>query len=398
MSVTSERAAGTLPELPDPALVREALEQVAQYGLLGQASPGILDVGTGDFLAYFEREVLDDLVARGGATCRFVEGSYGAGKTHLLRLLADLAATRGMAVVQTELSRDLGLEDWSLITKYVLGQVETRIGGEPVRSLPAILSALGRTGLAGVAALRRANLPHAGFRAAMLRAVGEPSLPDPLHRYLLGERVAAGDLRRAGLAGIKDPLSGRNAEQVLNTVMSGLYHLGVPGVLLLFDENERTLASDRATLSKRLQVAANVMRRLIDGCTTGGLVGTVAVFAVLPGFLENCARLYPALGQRLEMARGPDQPPAWRWPVLPVETVNSTPQPEQFLERASAILERLVAHCGGVTDGLVEAMRAEGISVLQEHAGSGYRRPLMKRLAALALARLDEPRVVSRES
>ena len=380
---------------PAPADVRATLEQVAQYGTVGGEGAGLLDVGTGDFLAFFEREILDDLVARGGATCRFFEGSYGAGKTHLLRLLGEVAAARGMATVRTELSRDLGLEDWSLITKYVLEQVEVRVGGETVRSLPAILSALGGTGLAGVAALKRAALPHAGFRAAMLRAVGDPSPPAPLVRFLRGERVGAVELRRAGLAGIKDPLSRRNAEQVLNTVVSGLSHLGLPGTILLFDENERTLATDRAALSKRLQVAANVMRRFIDGCTTGGLVGTVAVFAVLPGFLENCTRLYPALGQRLEIGRGGDlagegvTAPAWRWPVLPIEAVGSTPAPEAFLDGVAGRLERLVVECGGAADGLGEVLRAEGSGVLAEHAGSGYRRPLMKRLAALTLARLD---------
>jgi hypothetical protein len=294
-----------------------------------------------------------------------------------------------MVVVQTELSRDLGLEDWSLITKHILERLEVTIGGTTVRSLPDILSAIGRGGLSGVAALRRAHLPHAGFRAAMLRAVGEPNLPQPLRAYLRGEKVGAAQLKRAGIAGIKDPLSRRNAEQVLNTALGGLHHLGLPGTVLLFDENERTLATDRAALSKRLQVAANVMRRFIDGCTTGGIVGTLAVFAVLPGFLENCTRLYPALGQRLEMARDPDQPPAWRWPVLPVEAVGATPSPEAFLDGITDRLAALVAASGTAPDGLADAMHAAGTEVLAEQAGAGYRRPLMRRLAALALERMD---------
>jgi hypothetical protein len=373
---------------PDPSLTRAALEEVAQYGIATQAAAHLLDAGTGEFLAYFEREILADLVARGGATCRFFEGSYGAGKTHLLRLLGERAAARGMALVRTELSRDLGLEDWSLITRYVLEQIELQVGGETVRGLPALLAALGRGGLAGVAALRRANLPHAGFRAAMLLAVGEPALPPPLALYLRGERVGAAQLRRAGVAGVKDPLSRRNAEQVLNTVLSGLYHLGVPGVMLLFDENEQTLTSERRALSRRLQIAANVMRRLIDGCTTGGLVGTVAIFAVLPGFLENTARQYPAMGQRLEMTRADDHAAAWRWPVLLVDAISSLTTPEDFLAAVSAVFCRLVAESGGATDGLAEQLAAAGAAVLLGHAGAGYRRPLMKQLATLALARL----------
>jgi hypothetical protein len=374
---------------PDPAAVRDALEQVAQHGIPGHAAAELLDIGTGPFLEYVERELFADLIAEGGATCRFFEGSYGAGKTHLLRLIAARAAARGMVVVQTELSRDLGLEDWSLITRHILERLEVTIGGTTVRSLPDILSASGRGGLSGVAALRRAHLPHAGFRAAMLRAAGEPTLPQPLRAYLLGERVGAAQLKRAGVAGVKDPLSRRNAEQVLSAALGGLHHLGLPGTVLLFDENERTLASDRAALSKRLQVAANMMRRFIDGCTTGGIVGTVAVFAVLPGFLENCARLYPALGQRLAMARDPNHPPAWRWPVLPVEAVGAAPTPEAFLDGIADRLAALVAASGAPADDLADAMRSAGGEVLAEQAGAGYRRPLMRRLAALALARME---------
>jgi hypothetical protein len=210
-----------------------------------------------------------------------------------------------------------------------------------------------------------------------------------LRAYLRGERIPAAQLQRAGIGGVKDPLSRRNAEQVLNTALGGLHHLGLAGTILLFDENERTLISDRRAFSKRLQTAANVMRRFIDGCTTGGIVGTVAVFAVLPGFLEHTTRLYPALGQRLEMARDADIPPAWRWPVLPVEAVGTTPAPEDFLAGIAARLTDLVAATGTPTDGLAEALHAGGDAVLAEHAGAGYRRPLMRRLAALTLERMD---------
>jgi len=383
---------------PAPAVVRAALEQVAQYGVLGHTAAELLDVGTAPFLAHIEREVFGDLVAQGGATCRFFEGSYGSGKTHLLRLLGDRAAARGLAVVQTELSRDLGLEDWSLITQHILERVEVTSGGVIVRSLPDILSTWGQGGLSGVAALRRAHLPHAGFRAAMLRAVGEPELAAPLRAYLRGERIGAAQLKRAGIDGVKEPLSRRNAEQVLNTALSGLYHLGLRGTILLFDENERTLVPGRAAFSKRLQTAANVMRRFIDGCTTGGIVGTVAVFAVLPGFLEQGTRLYPALGQRLEMWRDADTPPAWRWPVLPIEAVGTTPAPEAFLAGIAARLVDLAAAAGAATDGLADALHAAGQAVLAEHAGEGYRRPLMRRLAALTLERIGESVVVGRQS
>lgn len=376
--------------LPEASAVYGALEHVAQYGILGHHDPRIFDVGTSDYVAHFEREVLE-FVARGGATCRFFEGSYGAGKTHLLRLLAASAAARGMATVRTDLSQELGLDNWQPITRTILDRIEVDLGHGPVRGLPHILDGLRQAGRADTTALKAAMLPHAGFKAAMLRAATIASRPDALRRYLLGERVSAAELKREGIAGVKDPLSRRNAEQVLATVLGGLFRLGLPGTVVLFDENERTLNSTRATFPTKLITAANLMRRVIDSCTTGGLVGTAIVFAVLPGFLDNCALKYPALGQRLALPRGAVVTPAWRWPVLPLDAVTPDQEHEDFLDAAVERFSALMAHCGAAEEGLDEfadELYACGATVLGEQAGQGYRRPLMKQLASLVLDRL----------
>lgn len=375
--------------LPDPITIRDALDQVAQFGVLGSADPRVVDVGTAEFLAYFEHEVIDDLVACGGATCKFFEGSYGAGKTHLLRLLSLLALDRGMATVQTDLSQHLSLDDWSSITKHILQNIETRVDGIVLRGLPRILDALKETDWVSPLALRSSTLPHVGFHNAMFQAIVEPDIPLPLQRFLSGERVTAKELRAAGVNNVKEPLTRRNAELVLMTVVAGLFYLGVKGTMLLFDENERTLVTSRGEPPHKMKVAANVMRRLVDACANGGLIGTTAVFAVLPEFLDNCSRHYPALGQRLEMAREQDLPPAWRWPVLPVDTVSAARHRTEFVNLAVARLVELVEHCGGETHELRIQLLHAGREVLNEHAGSGFRRALMKRLAVIALQRLD---------
>ena len=374
---------------PDADVVRDALEQVAQYGTLGSARAGLFDVGTDPFISYFESELLDDLVLTGGSTCRFYEGGYGAGKTHLLHLLEELAVNRGMACVRTELSHDLPLEDWHSTSKYLLQNLSIIDQGREVRGLPNILSVLRETGRVQVESLRSASLPHAGFKRAMLLASQDPEVSLSLTRYLLGERVSASQLQSDGYRGIKDPLAQRNAELVLETVTGGLFHLGVPGTLLLFDETERSFVSNRAFPSTKVRVAANLMRRLIDGCTTGRLIGTVIVFANLPGFLDNCAHVYPALGQRLEMMRDRDIVPAWRWPVLPIDALTSTRGRDDFLQQAAHRITLLVQHCGGQASYLEERLLSQGQDVLALQAGSGYRRVLMKRLAAIAVEHLE---------
>jgi hypothetical protein len=300
-----------------------------------------------------------------------------------------MADAQGMASVRAELSQDLPLEDWQSISKYLLQHLTVEVHGQEVRGLPNILAVLRESGRAQVDALRAAPIPHAGFKRAMLFAAQESVIPLSLTRYLLGERVTASQLQRDGYRGIKDPLSQRNAELVLESVTGGLFHLGVRGTMLLFDETERSLVSSRAIPSAKVRIAANLMRRLIDACTTGRLVGTVIVFAILPGFLENCTQVYPALGQRLEMTRSTEVVPAWRWPVLPIEALTTTVEREDFLRQAAQRVVQLVEHCGGQTAGLERRLVNEGHDVLAAQAGSGYRRLLMKRMAAIAAEHLE---------
>jgi hypothetical protein len=382
-------ASSTAFALPHPDIVRDALEQIAQYGTLGRANAGLFDVGTDRFVSYVETELLDDLIVNSGSTCRFYEGGYGAGKTHLLHLLEELAVGRGMASARIELSQDLPLEDWRSLTMFLLQHLSISHEGQDVRGLPNILATLRESGRSQTKALRAASLPHAGFKKAMLHASQGVATSPALTSYLLGERVTVRQLQRDGFGDIKDPLTQRNAELVLETVTGGLFHLGVRGTMLLFDETERSFVSNRAFPSAKVRLAANLMRRLIDACTTGRLVGSIIVFAILPGFLENCAQIYEALGQRLEMARGIETAPSWRWPVLPVDALTATRGRVDFMQRVVTRLVQLVDHCGGNASGLEARLLAEGEGALAAHAGSGYRRVLMKRLATMAAEHIE---------
>lgn len=368
--------------------IRNTLEIMAGYGLSQTETVDLFDVGNEKYLTYFEKEVLEDLVLRGGSTCRFYEGAYGSGKTHLLQLLNTLAIKRGMVVAHTDLSQATSLEDWHVITKFILENMETDIAGERVRSLPEILAALGRKKRVDSETLRMAMLPHAGFRNAMVYATQISGTSEAawykLKNFLLGNKVGVTEFRNLGLAGIKNPLTNRNAELVLKTVMGGLYYLGFTGTMLLFDENEKTLVSNRATPTKKMKIGSNLIRRLIDGCTNGNLMGTSVIFAVLPGFLENCAMTYPALGQRLQIIRGLNKP-AWRWPVMPVELVNTIKDPEDFLNQMIIRLETQVQDLGGDFKDFRQRALEAGQGVLERNAGSGYKRELTKVLAVHAL-------------
>lgn len=369
--------------------ILSALEVTAMSGEPPARYASLLDVGTAEYLAYFKREVIEGLVAGGGATCRFFEGPYGSGKTHLLELLEEMALNEGMVVVRTDLSSDLSLEDWRVATEYIMQNMKIEIRGQVVRSLPLILEMWVQPGLAKFAELTETHLPHPGYKRAMLMALQRDEISEKgwslLRAFLQGEKVTVAELKRAGIVGVKGSLNQRNAEIVLKTIIEGLNLIGIPGIMLLFDENERTLQPNRSTPSKKQLVAANLIRHLIDGCTNGNLPRMVVAFAILPGFLETTTVHYQALGQRLAMVRGGSLKGAWRWPVLSLEEVNTAAEPEDFLGQSISRLCSMVDQCGGVSAGLASKMKNEGLRVLQENAGVGYKRDLMKILCSLAL-------------
>ena len=368
--------------------VIDALEQLATYGVPSRGTASLLDVGSADFLRYFETEVIDQFVCKGGATCKLLEGVYGSGKTHLLELLHDLALEKGMAVVRTELSQALSLEDWNLIAQHILLRIEVKTATGIVSSLPKMLDALAREGRLNTRQLNAGSLSHHGFAHAIALICESGRLQgtarDLVVRFLLGERVSVAQLKAHGVTGIKHPLSKRNAELVVKTVFAALFRLGLPGTLLLFDENEKTFVFSRPSAPKRVRLGANLLRRLIDATASGTLVATAAVFAVLPGFVENCALAYPALGQRLQMDRD-SRLVGLRSPVIPLEALSTEADPDSFLNGLVNRVAVLLDHCGVHLNGQQQELQAAGKQVLALNASSGYRRALVKRIASMIL-------------
>ncbi len=375
-----------------PDAIITALETMAEYGEPPQTNASVFDVGSDHYLRFFVEEICDHLVAGGGSTCRFFEGPYGAGKTHLLKLLEERALEAGFAVVRTDLSSDLRLEDWKAITRYILQNMQANINGEPVRSLFNIVTSLGRQGAKGLAQLKTTPMPHPGFKNAIFQAVQQSNSnttkANLLRAFLHGDKVTAADLKRAGIYGVKNSLNERNAEAFIKTLIESLNILGLSGFMFLFDENEKSFQPKGGKPNQKQLNAANLMRHLVDGCITGTLPRTIVVFTILPGFLETMIIHYQALGQRLAMVRDQGINGSWRWPVLGLEQVNTAREAELFLEQSIGRLCAVVEKCGASCQGLAETMNQQGTRIIEQNAGSGYKRDLMKGLAVLAMERI----------
>lgn len=380
--------------------ILRALRPVASNGVAGPASSHLLDVGTDEYLEHLEKEFLqvDDGII--GSTVRIFEGPPGAGKTHLLNLLFRRAVAAGYVTVRTDLSSALHLEDWKFIARHILTRMEASISGTSVQSFPGILSELSRQGTEKVERLKKCKVPHPGFKNASLQAVMQPrtEAPEALQAFLRGERISSGTLAQVGCRHIKDPLSERNAERVLRTVAHTLQVLGFKGLTLMFDENENSLVAHKGKPSKRVSIAANLLRRLIDGCASGDMPNTVVVFTVLPQFLDNAKRALPALGLRTETFRNisslasarQTMEPGWRFPVQEVERLAFPLNGEEWftevVDRYGEILDFFeipsIQHRGRLRAIITDAARLD--------AGAGVRRKVQKGCAEYVLRLASE--------
>lgn len=390
-----------LSALPEVDSLCGMLESLAENGTPRPGIAQVIDVGTGDFLNFVDKELLEDFIPKGGSTCRFFEGTYGSGKTHLLQLIEDLALNRGFVVCRVDLANDLSFENWSQITKYILENCRINIEGRIIRKLPNILFELQYSEFLTKSKLDKAQLSHPGFQNAILHAVNASHLDyaakKNIYRFLLGEKVTAKEMNASGLRTVKNPLGTSNAEQILNTVFNGFHLLGMKGFVLLFDETDESwIRYSGSVPPRRIRVASNLIRRFIDSCALGRVMGLLAVFAVLPSFIGDCKQCYPALGERLGFERTEDKEAAWRWPVLPISAVNSLYSTcendaiarEKFLRKTIENFVSIVDYCKGDSSGIEEELLKIGIEQLEAHAGKDYKRAVIKAFAFCSLERI----------
>lgn len=375
--------------IKDSAICKNAIERMAEHGTINPEAAKYFDVGSKEYLEYFRREVIEDFISQGGATCKFFEGAYGSGKSHTLSLLKELALEEGMVVCWTDLSQSLNLTDWKGITEHILQKMQVRIDGEIVTSLPEIIAkkADSRGMDNKIDELSKSNVSCPGFRNAICYAANYNNLTDyqriEINNFLMGYKVSVTRFKHIGISRVKGNLTKRNAEAVLRTVLFSLYALGFTGVALFFDENEKQLESNSERASEKNKSAANLIRRLIDGCTNGVLTGAFVSFAVLPGFLDNCSRLYQALGQRIQVGawQRDEDVASWRWPVLQVDSISRIDEREKFVQQAAEKFADIVKKLGGDTNELIAELCLDGNNVLEQTAGSGYKRAVMKTMA-----------------
>ncbi len=320
-----------MPSPPAPAVderlvALHILQRLGEGGQPPEHGVGRINVGNDSYLNVLEHEYFRHLL-RIGASFKLVQGYFGAGKTHFLYCVRDLAWRHGYATAVVELSPAECPYDDSL---KVYRAVASRIALQPPAALAApsyglpdlvrshIDDEIDRVG--AELAERGDSQPEDSARAAVLRWLdrtvgrapceshsfrqaivalgtayleGDRATERRLDAWLLGEPVPTSELRDVG---VYEQLGKANGFTMLRCLTQMVVALGLSGTALLFDEVDRNLSVS----AKRSHAIGDNLRQVIDLCGRHQLPNTLFMYAVPPEFMRNVVPDYPALYQRLK--------------------------------------------------------------------------------------------------
>ena len=324
----------------DRIQARRILAQMGENGKPPELGISHVNAGNESYLRVIDSDYIQDLIcAMEGSSFKLVQGTYGAGKTHFLFCVRDLAWRRGLLTAFVTISpKECPFNRPLAVYRAIAQRIERpyAAGGEQTRGLDDLIrlsleDRVANEGLdearAWVDAIARAPLTRHSFRDAVVgfaRAVldRDEAATRRLGAWLRGEDVSLGD---AKLAGLYEVPANDNGFGMLRSLVQLVPRLGWQGCVLLLDEAERRLTPDDKP-TKALSETVDHLRELIDLCGRAELPRTLVLYAVTPAFTEHVLPLYPALQQRLGAPiqfLGANNPKA---PVIDLEALDLEPR------------------------------------------------------------------------
>lgn len=387
-------------------LARRILSQMGENGTPPEIGVSHINVGNESYLTLIEDIYIQDVLKdTDGSSFKLVQGTYGAGKSHFLYCVRDLAWRHNLLASFVTISpKETPLNKPLNVYQAVARQLEVARKSDesdPVRGIDDILR---RTVDARVAdkgvddtkawidsEIGRAPIDQRSFRQAVIKYMHAV-----IDKNNGSERNMAAWLRGEGLPvaqakdeGIYEVPSNDNGFSMLRSLVQMVVRLGYEGSVLLFDEAERRLSVEKKP-TKGTQEAMDHLRELVDLCGRSELPRTLILYAVTPAFCENILPEYPALQQRLGSplqylsAHNP------RAPMIDLEALDLDPR--QLLSavgmRLAAVFEAAYDFAPGehvIRDNLEPLVR----TVTEEQLEMSHRRLFVK----LWIRLLDELRI-----
>ena len=300
---------------------RRIINCIGASGIPPEKGVSYYNVGNESLLETFLEEYFEDYLNDGGAAFKLVVGDYGAGKSHFLYCLRDLAWSREFVVSRTELSakqcpyddqlkvyqeiarnlvwhnEDPEVEDdrgLDVFLENYFYQICSKLGVEsPFDGLNIDAKLIG-----WMQRIKKINVECPSFRFAVFGlfealARNDEDKQVKLNSYLRGEPVTP---KATDTQGVTEKMDKSNAFRMLRSLCQTIRELGYAGTVLLFDEGDRMVSIGS---SKQEKIACDNLREVIDSCSGDKLPGALFVYAVPPRFVTDTAQKYPALAQRV---------------------------------------------------------------------------------------------------
>jgi hypothetical protein len=340
----------TTPPRPPPKPATDPLDRISARRILAAMGEngkppelGIAHINAGNesYLRVIDSAYIDDLItSTEGSSFKLVQGTYGAGKTHFLYCVRDLAWRRRLLTALVTISpKECPFNRPLAVYRAIAQRIERPRGpgGEELRGIDDLIRQHiehrvaddGRDATLGWidGTLARTAFTRHSFRDAVTgfaRAVVDRDEPAArrLAAWLRGEDVTLSEAKQSGVYEVP---GNDNGFGMLRSLVQLVPRLGWQGSVLLLDEAERRLSVGEKP-TKALGETVDHLRELIDLCGRSELPRTLILYAVTPMFTEHVLPLYPALQQRLGAPiqfLGPHNPKA---PVIDLEALDLEPK------------------------------------------------------------------------
>lgn len=291
----------------------DIFEQIAETGHAPKYGCHLFGVGYDDALLRLRQKYLQDRFKRGKSAEKFVVGTFGSGKTHFLRHLAEIAREMNCITSEVAFNRDIDPSQSLVVYQEVARQVQ------PPKMETTGIQTLLQACLDQVAERAQAQGPKAemlqrawvetvdapGISLAAFGKVarkgleallnGHTSALDQACRWLEGEvsdRSLAAKLGVTVIPRAEHNLTGRRA---LLSLMQLIKRASFQGTVIGFDEADQGLSMvDRRKMQRILSMFQSGINALQDLDGGAGLV----LYAVTPQIVEQMDG-YQALQQRI---------------------------------------------------------------------------------------------------
>jgi hypothetical protein len=381
----------------DPLDARHIIHRMGESGQPPEFSALAVNVGTEEVLQILKDEYLLSIKESGrSSSFKLVQAPFGGGKSQFLHCLRELAQGEGFCTALVGVSpKECPFDDAAQIYQAVARSIELPVPeGETARPEPGITNLLSGTMERRVLEYgkeafldwvnnelaRRTCESQSMLRGvvAFLDASARRDLTQEqlLGDYLRGELSSVSEVSRYQIRELPD---GEKGFRFLRTLAQIIRFLELPGLVLLFDEMDRTMSLAR----KRKRAIGDNLRQMIDNCGRAVFPGVLLVYAVPPEFMTQVVIEYPALEQRLKqsLALGTASP------MAPVIDLDRLPLSAFELFRRIGLNLLKLYHRGFSVD-LNEPLQSGNIDMLAKTMSddileSGSRRAFVKAAVAM---------------